>query len=120
MTPFGTPPDPSGRVDYDGRRFRPVGDGSDASTVGSYHQKDGVVWAEFSGSLVAAGRLVGTCDPQGLIDAAYCMVTGEGGTIAGTCRSTPALLADGRVTLTERWRRMDGSTGVSYLEEIIG
>jgi hypothetical protein len=120
MTASGTASDPSGRVDYDGRRFRPVGDGSDASTVGWYHQKDGVVWAEFSGSDVPAGRLVGTCDADGLIDAAYCMVTGVGGTIAGTCRSTPTLLADGRVTLTERWRRMDGSNGVSYLEEIPG
>lgn len=48
------------------------------------------------------------------------MVTSDGEAIAGCCESTPTLLADGRVRLTEHWRRLDGSTGISVIEEIIG
>jgi hypothetical protein len=40
--------------------------------------------------------------------------------MAGTCVSTPTVLADGRIRLTERWRRADGSVGVSYVEEVSG
>jgi hypothetical protein len=109
-------------INYSGRRFRPVGDqpGPDgaATSVGQYQQDGNLVWAEFSGSAVRAGRLVGTCRPDGTIDAVYCMVTATGETIAGGCVSTPTLLGDGRVRLTEQWQRLDGSAGVSQIEEI--
>jgi hypothetical protein len=103
-------------VRYDGRRFRPVG-AEGESTVGLYHQDGDAIWAEFSGPTVRMGRLVGTCGPDGVIDAAYCMVTAAGEAVAGACVSTPTVLPDGRVRLTERWRRLDGSSGVSEIEE---
>ena len=112
------------RISYGGRRFRPVGDeptaDGAATSVGDYHQDGDLVWAEFSGSAVRAGRLVGTCRPDGVIDAVYCMVTADGRAIAGGCVSTPTVLADGRVRLVERWRRLDGENGVSEIEEITG
>jgi hypothetical protein len=107
-------------VDYDGRRFRatdpdiPMAE----AAIGHYHQQDDLVWAEFSGVRVQTGRLVGTRRPDGAIDAAYCMVTAAGTTIAGTCVSTPTVLPDGRIRLAEHWRRADGSSGVSHIEEI--
>ena len=107
-------------IDYGGRRFRPVGSvpGAAGSTsAGHYHQDGNVVWAEFSGPSVQIGRLVGTCRPDGAIDATYCYVTTAGETIAGACVSTPTMLDDGRVLLTESWRRLDGSSGVSHIEE---
>src|SRR5215217_5846163 len=95
-------------VDYDGRVFRstdhPADSGSgDAVPVGHYHQDGSLVWAEFSGAAVRAGRLVGARRPDGTIDAAYCMVTHGGDTMAGTCVSVPTVLPDGRVRLTENW-----------------
>ena len=51
-------------------------------------------------------------------DAAYCLVSKDGTSVAGACVSRPTLLADGRIRLTEHWRRLDGSTGVSYVEEV--
>jgi hypothetical protein len=110
------------RIDYEGRRFQPVearpADGGADTAVGHYHQDSDLVWAQFAGSGVRSGWLVGTCSPDGVIDAAYCMVTSDGDAIAGNCQSTPTLLADGRVRLTEHWRRQDGSAGVSQLEEV--
>lgn len=109
------------RIDYDGRRFAPVdaGPADDGDiAVGHYHQDSDLVWARFAGSGVRSGWLVGTCRPDGVIEAAYCMVTSDGDAIAGNMESTPTLLADGRVRLTEHWRRLDGSAGVSEIEEI--
>jgi hypothetical protein len=122
MTSASAAPAAPHRLDYTGRRFQPIGaehgPAAEQSTVGLYHQDGDLVWAEFSGSSVRAGRLVGTCRPDGVVDAAYCMVTAAGETIAGACVSTPTLLPDGRVRLTEQWRRLDGSSGVSHIEEV--
>lgn len=110
-------------ADYDGRRFAPVGNGQEtdgaAPPVGVYHQDGDLVTAEFSGGTVRAGRLVGTTRPDGTLDATYCMVDHDGGTVAGACVSTPTLLPDGRIRLTEHWRRLDTTTGVSHVEEIL-
>lgn len=109
-------------VDYHGRRFRPAGQAprpdSGPTSTGRYHQDGDLVWAEFSGAEIRAGRLVGRCRPDGTIDAAYCWVTHRGETMAGSCVSSPTRLPDGRLRLTERWRRLDGSVGVSYVEEV--
>jgi hypothetical protein len=106
-------------VDYDGRRFRPRGSVSPDTAVGHYHQRGDQLWAEFAGPTVRLGRLVGDCGIDGVIRAAYCMVTTDGETVAGTCVTTPTMGADGRLELAEHWRRMDGSSGVSHLEEVV-
>lgn len=109
-------------IDYRGRRFQPVDNphypGGTEAPTGAYQQDGDLVWAEFAGAAIRAGRLVGRCRPDGTIDAAYCWVTTGGDTMAGTCQSTPTVLPDGRLRLTERWHRMDGTVGVSYVEEV--
>ena len=107
-------------LDYRGRRFRPVAPEATRSEVptGQYFQDGDLVWAEFSGGHLRAGRLVGRCGPDGRIEAAYCQVMADGGVVAGSCVSTPTVLADGRLRLTERWRRIDGTSGVSEIEEV--
>jgi hypothetical protein len=104
---------------YGGRVFRPVpvADEADPPT-GRYYEDGDVVWAEFSGGHLRVGRLVGQRCPDGSIDAAYCQVMADGEVVAGRCRSTPSVLADGRVRLTEHWRRVDGSSGMSEIEEV--
>jgi hypothetical protein len=122
MPSSATPSGAACVVDYDGRRFQPVGhESSQAGTeipVGQYHQDGDLVWAEFSGADLRVGRLVGTCLADGVIDAAYCLITTDGQAVAGSCVSTPTLQPDRSVRLTEHWRRLDGSTGISHLVEI--
>jgi hypothetical protein len=106
--------------EYGGRRFCAAGSRpGDNVSVGTYHQDGDLVWAEFSGGAVRAGRLVGTCRPDGTIDATYCYLTSAGEAVGGACVSTPERSADGRIRLTEHWRRLDGSSGVSHIEEIL-
>jgi hypothetical protein len=106
-------------VGYDGRVFAPVDfEGAGEAPTGHYSQDGELVWAEFSGAHVRAGRLVGRVGADGTIDAAYCQVTADGRVLAGRCVSTPSMLPDGRLRLTERWRRCDGTTGVSQIDEV--
>jgi hypothetical protein len=102
-------------MNYSGRRFSPPGE---PASVGRYQQDGDLIWAEFDGPSVRAGRLVGTCRPDGVIDASYCYLTVHGETVAGAMVSTPTVLPDGRIKLTEQWRRLDGTVGVSEIEEI--
>jgi hypothetical protein len=102
---------------YDGRLFGPP-DPTPGSVVGHYHQRDDMVWADFAGGPVRTGRLVGVRGATGVIEAAYCQIMTNGEVVAGRCLSTPTVLGDGRVRLTEQWRRADGSSGVSVIQEL--
>jgi hypothetical protein len=109
------------RIDYDGRRF--VSSAAETAGAGDfpvarYAQRGDLVWAEFAGGRVRAGRLVGVAAPNGVLRLAYCQVLTDGAMVAGECVSTPTVLPDGRLRLEERWRRADGSTGVSVIEEL--
>jgi hypothetical protein len=117
----GPATDPAG-IDYDGRRFSSAAaetaDPAGGVPVGHYHQTGDLVWAEFSGGAVRAGRLVGRCATDSVIEAAYCQLLSDGAVVAGRLSSRPHVLADGRVRLEERWRRDDGSAGTSWIEEL--
>jgi hypothetical protein len=105
-------------VNYDGLVFHPIDaepvDGK--ITTGRYHQNGELVWAEITGPKVRIGRLVGSVSAQGVISASYSQVMADGGIVAGLVVSTPTTLPDGRVRLAENWRRIDGSSGVSYID----
>jgi hypothetical protein len=107
-------------IDYDGRRFSPVADPPERQPVAHYHQRDDLIWGEFSGGGVRCGSLAGTSAPGGELRFAYCMVLEGGDVVTGLCRSVPEMLADGRIRLTEYWERFvpEPSSGVSALEEL--
>ncbi|MEY2441623.1 MAG: hypothetical protein QOJ46_1049 [bacterium] len=106
-------------IAYDGRVFAPVAfEGSGPPPTGRWSQHDDVVMAEFSGAHLRAGRLVGRCRDDGTLDLAYCQVMADGRVVSGRCVSSPHVLPDGRLRLTERWRRDDGSSGISEIEEV--
>ncbi|GAB2721460.1 hypothetical protein [Kitasatospora kifunensis] len=108
-------------LSYNGRVFRsaPPAGGAPGEGVptGHYHQDGDLVWAEFAGGPVRGGRLAGRCSDQGVLTLAYAQVLTDGRVVSGECVSTPELLADGRIRLREQWRRADGSSGTSWIEE---
>jgi peptide/nickel transport system substrate-binding protein len=108
-------------IDYDGRLFRAVGHGPDAP-VALYRQDGDLLWAEFAGGDVRRGSLSGLRSANGTLEFAYTMVLTAGEVISGHCRSTPEVLADGRIRLHERWERFGphANHGVSELEEVRG
>jgi hypothetical protein len=106
-------------IDYDGRRFRAAGHGSDAP-VAVYRQRDDLLWAEFDGGSVRRGSLTGLRRADDSIEFTYTMVLADGSILAGHCESAPEMLPDGRVRLHERWERYGAhaASGTSELEEI--
>src|SRR5687768_1690268 len=97
-------------TDYDGRVFVAAATTETAAADGSaprghYHQRDDLIWAEFSGGKVRHGSLSGVCAPDGTLRFAYCQVLLDGTVVSGDCVSRPQRLPDGRIRLREEWRR---------------
>ena len=105
------------RPNYDDVRFSAIVPGPEHA-VGHYHQDGDLITVEIGGGNVRTGRLVGTVDESGVLTASYCMVLADGEVIAGSCLSSPSMLPDGRLLLTEQWRRIDGSSGTSYIASL--
>ncbi|WP_328909703.1 hypothetical protein OG230_09475 [Streptomyces sp. NBC_00234] len=84
----------------------------------TYHERDGVIWAEYAGGDVLRGHLVGTRAGD-VLDFRYVQLKHDGTTSSGHCVSTVVGLPDGRVRLAERWRweSQEGS-GTSIVEEV--
>jgi catechol 2,3-dioxygenase-like lactoylglutathione lyase family enzyme len=104
-----------------GRRFRTTqaaGGDVTADTVFSYGQDGDLIWARYAGGAVRLGHLAGTRRADTL-DFRYAHVTVAGETASGHCRSTIGSLADGRLSLHERWEwDSQPGSGASVLEEI--
>jgi hypothetical protein len=111
-------------VNYDGRRFAgvhntPNGQVS-SDTIFEYHQRSNGVWAIYEGGNIRKGTLMAVVAPDGALDMRYHHVTTNGDLMTGTCKSTPEVLADGRLRLHEQWQWTsgDGSKGESMIEEL--
>lgn len=100
--------------DYDGVFFGSP-DAPNEHAIGRYHQDGDLITVDIGGGAVRAGRLVGTVDAAGVITGGYVQVMTDGEVVAGRVVSTPTLLPDGRIRLSEDWTRMDGSSGVSTI-----
>ncbi|WP_329369170.1 hypothetical protein [Streptomyces sp. NBC_01483] len=84
----------------------------------TYHEKDGEIWAEYTGGDVVRGHLVGTREGDRL-DFRYVQLKHDGSTSSGHCVSVVVELTDGRVRLEETWawESQDGS-GTSVVEQV--
>lgn len=102
-------------IDYTDRRFAPT---TGEAVEGRYRHDGDLVRADFAGAHIRRGHLIGTVDAAGVITAGYCQVLASGEVVGGTVVSHPTPLPDGRVRLTEHWRRADGTSGISQIEEL--
>jgi hypothetical protein len=108
-------------VSLQGRRFaatRAQGGDVSVETVFDYAQDGDLIWARYAGGDIRLGHLAGTRRGDTL-DFRYAHVTVNGDTASGHCVSSVGRLADGRLSLHERWE-LDSrpGSGESVLEEI--
>lgn len=106
----------------DGKVFQAVSDVAggevDAATVFTYHERDGEIWAEYSGGQIKRGNLVGTRDGDRL-DFRYSQLNVSGETSTGHCVSTVETLPGGRLRLSETWQwESRPGAGTSVVEEV--
>lgn len=107
-------------INYDKRRFRLAHEsGNSNGTIFQYFQSDNVVWATYEGGVVRYGQAIATADEAGILNLRYQHITSDGKIQTGTCISTPEVLPDGRLRLTEVYQSTSGnqSPGVSIAEE---
>ena len=85
-----------------------------------YRQVGNVVWGDYSGGNIRMGMLVALVGTDDVLDMRYQHINTRGEIMTGQCRSTPAVLADGRLRLHERWQWTSGdvSSGESVVEQI--
>lgn len=108
---------------YDGRFFVPrenTENGEvDGNTVFAYHQRDNMVWAEYSGGEIVRGHLAGTAAENGELDFYYQHVNEQKQVRVGVCHSVPRVLDNGKIELTEKWQWLNGdkSEGASVIVE---
>lgn len=106
----------------DGRRFADEtghheGDVS-GDTVFLYREADGEIWAEYAGGEIRRGSLIGRRSGDRL-DFRYVHLTVAGATASGRCRTTIAVLPDGRLRLDETWAwESQSGEGTSTLAEL--
>jgi hypothetical protein len=111
-------------IDYDGRNFHSISNSAtgevSAETIFYYHEKDGLVWAEYSGGGILRGMLLATKDQSGSLDVRYQHVNSRGELMTGTCRSQLEIMPDGHYRLHEKWQWTSGdrSSGESVIEEV--
>jgi hypothetical protein len=111
-------------ISYDGRVFKSVsnsetGEVSD-ETIFYYHQKENLVWAEYSGGEIVFGNLIAKVLENDSLEMRYQHLNKKGKFMTGKCISAPEKLENGKIRLQESWKWTSGdfSKGSSVVEEI--
>lgn len=108
---------------YEGKYFTPqvnTENGEvDGNTLFAYHQKDNLLWADYSGGEIIKGHLIGTVAQNGELDFCYQHVNEQEQIRVGVCHSVPRILDNGKIELSEEWQWLNGdkSKGKSVLIE---
>jgi diamine N-acetyltransferase len=112
------------KINYNNRRFVAIenSDNGDVTPdlIFHYLQNDNIITSSYSGDKVKKGQLIGLVDDEGCIDMRYHQVNLGGGIMTGICKSTPEIMANGKIRLYEKWSRTSGdkTSGESILQEI--
>ena len=112
------------RYNLHGKIFRSVSNTENgevgAETRFYYQQTGDLVTATYQGGEIVSGHLMATMRPDGTLDMRYHHLNLKGELMVGKCTSTPRLLPDGRLRISEEWQWLSGdmSSGRSEIEEI--
>lgn len=106
----------------DGKFFAVVENSSSGevsnAVVFSYHQKDLVIWAEYSGGIIVKGFLIGSMNSNNELHFTYQHMNTEGCLKSGECFSYPNFTSEGNLQFVESWQWSTGEKGNSIIEEI--
>lgn len=111
-------------INYDGKIFSSLKNSNNGEvsreTIFHYHQKGGLVWAEYAGGAIVFGSLIAKADQDGKLEARYQHLNDEGELMTGVCRSEPEITAENKIRLYEKWQWTSGdfSEGESIVEEV--
>ncbi len=110
-------------MNYNNKVFKPISNTENGETsnetIFQYKQVGNIVTATYSGGKIIQGHLIGLVDSFGNIEMRYHQVNEKNELMTGICKSTPEILANGKIRLHEAWEWTSGdkSTGTSIIEE---
>lgn len=110
-------------MNYNNKVFKPISNTDNCETsnetIFQYKQVGNIVTATYSGGKIIQGHLIGLVDSFGNIEMRYHQVNEKNELMTGICKSTPEILANGKIRLHEAWEWTSGdkSTGTSIIEE---
>lgn len=110
-------------MNYNNKVFKPISNTDNGETSNEtsfqYKQVGNIVTATYSGGKIIQGHLIGLVDSFGNIEMRYHQVNDKNELMTGICKSTPEILANGKIRLHEAWEWTSGdkSTGTSIIEE---
>lgn len=116
-------PNVSTSISYEGKYFVSQENAEngeiDENTVFAYHQKNNILWADYSGGEIIKGHLVGTVEENGELDFYYLHINRQKQVRVGICHSIPQILDNGKIKLYEKWQWLNGdkTEGVSIIVE---
>lgn len=116
-------PKESTAVSYNGKFFVPRKNSEngevDERTLFEYHQRENVLWADYSGGDVLKGHMVGVVAQNGELDFYYQHINAKKEVRIGVCHSVPQVLENGKIQLLEKWQWLNGdkSEGTSIVVE---
>jgi len=111
-------------INYNNKIFRSIENTEngevDKETVFHYHQNKEIVWAEYHGETIKKGFLLGLVRQNGELEFHYEHINTNNEIKTGKCNSTPKILKDGRIELSEKWEWINGekSKGESKIIEV--
>src|SRR5574344_540879 len=88
------------------------------NTVFSYHQRETVIWSEYSGGKIVKGFLIGNIDKENNLHFRYQHMNIENEITCGACNSRLEMLDNGKMRFYENWKLDTGEVGSSVIEEI--
>jgi hypothetical protein len=112
------------KINYNNRKFASVANSEtgevSSETTFHYHQKDNLVWAEYTGGEIVFGTLIAKVLENDVLEMRYQHLNQHGELMTGKCTSTPEIIENGKIRLYEKWQWTSGdfSTGESVIEEI--
>jgi hypothetical protein len=112
------------KIDIDNTYFRVLSNTKNgevrADTVFHYHQKDDLVWAEYTGGGIVKGQILGKVVNDEYLEFIYQHINTAFELMTGTCKSYPGEVIDGKRTFNESWKWTcrDLSKGESTIIEV--
>ena len=92
-------------MNYDGKKFKVISnsENGDVSSdmIFEYRQVGEILSSEYSGENISEGHLIGIVDEDGTINMRYRQINPKGQEVSGICMSTPELMPNGKIRLTE-------------------
>jgi hypothetical protein len=85
-----------------------------------YKQKGNIVTATYSGGNILQGNLIALVNNNGVLNMHYHHINNQQQIMTGICISTPELMPNNKIRLSEKWQWTNGdkSSGESIIEEV--